>query len=68
MFYDAIRLELEEYLDVLNFEFAHPINPLRIDAIIIKKDRNIDIKKNIAKVFKAVNSIEYVQHEVAKVS
>ncbi|GHU48198.1 hypothetical protein FACS1894200_04800 [Spirochaetia bacterium] len=64
-FYDAIRLELEEYLDVLNFEFEHPINtmPLLIDALIIKKNKNTDIKKNIAKVFKSVNIVEYKSPE-----
>jgi hypothetical protein len=32
-FYDAIRLELYRYRDVLSFEFEHPLNaePLRID-------------------------------------
>ncbi|MHC6203024.1 hypothetical protein ACYULU_07505, partial [Breznakiellaceae bacterium SP9] len=60
-FCDAIRLELEEFLDALKFEFEHPLNtkPLLIDAIIIKKDKNTDIKKNIAKAFKAVNIVEY---------
>jgi hypothetical protein len=64
-FYDAIQLELEAYEDALTFEFEHPLNtnPLIIDAVIIKKNRNIVIKKNIAKIFRATNIIEYKSPE-----
>lgn len=38
-FRDGIRLTLYPYRDVLSFEFEYPLNrePLRIDAVIIKK-------------------------------
>jgi hypothetical protein len=64
-FYDAIQLELEAYEDSLTFEFEHPLNtnPLIIDAVIVKKNRNIVIKKNIAKIFRATNIIEYKSPE-----
>jgi hypothetical protein len=64
-FYDAIQLELEAYEDSLTFEFEHPLNtnPLIIDAVIVKKHRNIVIKKNIAQMFRATNIIEYKSPE-----
>ncbi|GMO37703.1 MAG: hypothetical protein Ta2F_13930 [Termitinemataceae bacterium] len=60
-FYDAIRLELEPYLDVLEFSFEHELNtnPLRIDAVIIKKEKGITIKKNIAEIFDVYNIVEF---------
>jgi hypothetical protein len=60
-FFDAIRLELDDYKDVLEFfpEFQLSDEPLRIDVLVIKKPKNITIKKNIASIFRAVNIIEY---------
>ncbi|GMO43378.1 MAG: hypothetical protein Ta2B_23920 [Termitinemataceae bacterium] len=64
-FYDAIRLELEPYLDVLEFSFEHELNtdPLRIDAIIIKKEKAVTIKKNIAEIFDVYNIVEFKSPE-----
>ena len=51
-FYDAIRLELEDYLDMLTFEFKHQLNtdPLIIAALILKKKKQAAIEKNIESV------------------
>ncbi|MDR2663693.1 MAG: hypothetical protein LBC31_11920 [Treponema sp.] len=60
-FYDAIRLELYQYRDVLSFEFEHPLNtePLRIDVVIIKKESGVVIEKPIGAFFRGVNLVEY---------
>jgi hypothetical protein len=57
----AIKLELEQYKDVLDFQFEVPLNtePLKIDAIIIKKIKDVEIKKNIAAIFRTDNIVEF---------
>ncbi|GHV77391.1 hypothetical protein AGMMS49942_22120 [Spirochaetia bacterium] len=64
-FYDAIRLELEDYLDILTFEFEHQLNtdPLIIDALILKKRKPVVIEKNIAAIFKTTNIVEFKSPE-----
>jgi hypothetical protein len=49
-FYEAIRLELDEYKDVLSFHMEYQLNkaPLKMDILIIKKDKDAVIGKNIA--------------------
>jgi len=60
-FAQAIEHELEDSKDALTFETEHQLTtePLRIDVLIIKKKRNVVIKKNIAQIFRANNVIEY---------
>jgi hypothetical protein len=60
-FYDAIRLVLYRYRDVLEFEFEHPLNsePLRIDVVIIRKRGAAVIEKPVGAIFRGVNLIEY---------
>ena len=60
-FFDAIRAELAEYRTVLHFDREHSLNtePLRIDALIIKKDPGVVIEKNFAEIFKSSNIVEY---------
>jgi hypothetical protein len=60
-FFDAIRLELEDYFDVLQFEAEHYLTdePLRIDVMIIKKADGAIIEKNIGRIFRKENLIEY---------
>jgi len=60
-FFDAIRMELEEYGDDLRFVSEHPLSsePLRIDVLIIKKTRDVQIRKNIAAIFRKDNIVEY---------
>ena len=60
-FVEAIRAELEEYRDVLEFRAEYPLTtePLRIDVLIVKKRADAVIKKNIARIFREHNIIEY---------
>ncbi|MDR1142496.1 MAG: hypothetical protein LBL62_12450 [Planctomycetaceae bacterium] len=60
-FFGAIRLELSDYWDVLEFEAESQLTsePLKIDVLIIKKIRHVDIQKNIGKIFRDRNVIEY---------
>ena len=60
-FVGAIQLELEEYLDYLEFipEFPLTTEPLRIDCVIIKKPKDLVIEKNIAAIFREANLLEY---------
>jgi hypothetical protein len=60
-FFDAIRLELAAWQDVLDFQAEHPLNrePLRIDVLIIKKINNLAINKNIAAIFRRENILEF---------
>ncbi|GHV48746.1 hypothetical protein AGMMS49546_39450 [Spirochaetia bacterium] len=60
-FYQAIQLELAQYKDILHYEFEHQLTaePLRMDVLIIKKEKDVVIKKNIASIFKAQNIVEY---------
>ena len=57
----AVKQELSEYTDSLEFKDEHPLNaePLCIDLLIIKKPRDIVIDKNIARIFRADNLLEY---------
>ena len=54
-------MELEAYEDALEFipEYQLTSEPLRIDCVVIKKTKDIVIKKNIAAIFREVNLLEY---------
>jgi len=60
-FVEAIKMELKDYLDkiVILSEVPLTTEPLKIDCIIIKKSKNLVIKKNIAGIFRDWNIIEY---------
>ena len=60
-FVGAIQLELDAYKDSLEFypEYQLTAEPLKIDCVVIKKAKNIIIKKNIAAIFRDVNILEY---------
>jgi hypothetical protein len=60
-FAQAIENELEDCRDALTFETEHQLTtePLRIDVLIIKKKRNVVIKKNIGQIFRQFNIVEY---------
>jgi hypothetical protein len=60
-FVEALQMELEDYLDFLEFfpEYQLSAEPLRIDCVIIKKVKDVVIKKNIAAIFREVNLLEY---------
>jgi len=54
-------MELLEYQDVLEFhpECQLSSGPLRIDCVVIKKAKDVVIKKNIAIIFREWNLLEY---------
>jgi hypothetical protein len=60
-FFQAIQAELVDFLDVLTFDAEHVLNaePLKVDILVIKKPENAIITKNIGKIFKSVNIIEF---------
>jgi len=60
-FVEALQMELQEYQDVLEFhpEYQLTSESLRIDCVIIKKAKDVVIKKNIAVIFREWNLLEY---------
>lgn len=60
-FYAGIQIELEEETDNLIFENEHQLStkPLGIDILIIKKDPDIPVRKNIGRIFRQYNIVEY---------
>jgi hypothetical protein len=64
-FRDSIQLALHPYRDSLRFEFEHPLNhqPLRIDAVILKEDKEAVIDNPIGAIFRDVNVLEYKSPE-----
>ena len=54
-------MELDEYRGVLEFIDGYQLTtgPQRIDMVIIKRNEDTHIKKNIAAIFKKVNLLEY---------
>ena len=60
-FYADIQIELGEDADNLEFENEHQLgtNPMEVDVLIIKKDKDRPVKKNIGKIFRKYNIIEY---------
>ena len=60
-FYADIQIELQEDADNLEFESEHQLgtNPMEIDVLIIKKENNRPVKKNIGKIFRKYNLVEY---------
>jgi hypothetical protein len=60
-FFEAIQFELDDYRYALEFEAEHPLTaePLKIDVVIIKKIQDVVIEKNIGKIFRSVNVVEY---------
>lgn len=60
-FYAGIQIELENEADCLTFENEHHLGtqPKRIDVLVIKKENSRPILKNIGKIFRKHNIIEY---------
>ena len=61
-FYAGIQIELEDEADNLVFENEHQLStqPMEIDVLIIKKETDRPVKKNIGRIFKKYNIIEYL--------
>ena len=60
-FYAGIQIELEDEADKLTFEREYPLatKPILIDVLIIKKNTEEKIKKNIGRIFRRYNIVEY---------
>lgn len=61
----ALRLELEDEMDGLEIreEFLLSKKPMQMDVLIIKKEKNVSIRKNIGRIFRKYNIIEYKSPE-----
>jgi hypothetical protein len=64
-FLQAMQLELFEHKDSLDFKCEYQLTsePLRIDLLIIKKPKELVIEKNIARIFRTDNIVEYKSPE-----
>jgi hypothetical protein len=64
-FLEAIQLELIEYKNFLEFKYEYQLTtePLRVDLLIIKKPRDLAIDKNIARIFRSDNIVEFKSPE-----
>lgn len=60
-FYEALKLEFHQYKDFLKFQNEHRLSKeaLRVDVLVIKKDKAIQVEKNIGKIFRGHNLFEY---------
>ena len=60
-FFGSLQIEFENEADKLIFENEHQLStkPMSIDVLIIKKVSNEPIKKNIGRIFRKHNIIEY---------
>ena len=60
-FYAGLQIELEEEKENLIFENEHQLGtkPKEIDVLVIKKEKDIPIKKNIGQIFRKHNIVEY---------
>ncbi|GMO43023.1 MAG: hypothetical protein Pg6C_04650 [Treponemataceae bacterium] len=60
-FVQALQLELEDYADALEFkaEYRLTTEPLRIDVVVVKKKADAVIEKNIGRIFRTHNIVEF---------
>lgn len=60
-FFTVLQIELEDDKENLIFENEHQLSkkPMGIDVLVIKKEKDIPVQKNIGHLFKAINIIEY---------
>ncbi|MBQ3514590.1 MAG: 3-isopropylmalate dehydrogenase [Lachnospiraceae bacterium] len=64
-FYASLQIELSEEADKLIFETEHNLGtkPMLIDLLVIKKHSETRIQKNIGRIFRKYNIIEYKSPE-----
>ena len=64
-FFAGIQIEFEKEAEKLTFENEHQLgtDPMRIDVLIIKKHTEEQIQKNIGRIFREYNIIEYKSPE-----
>ncbi|MBR5595886.1 MAG: 3-isopropylmalate dehydrogenase [Lachnospiraceae bacterium] len=60
-FFAGIQIEFSEEKEKLTFENEHHLGtkPKQIDVLIIKKESETELQKNIGKIFRRYNIIEY---------
>lgn len=60
-FVSAMKLELIEDAEYLDYTSEYNLNtkPLEMDLLIVKKEKNVEIKNQIGKIFRRHNIIEY---------
>lgn len=60
-FVSAMKLELIEDAEYLDYTSEYNLNtkPLEMDLLIVKKDKDVEIKNEIGKIFRRHNIIEY---------
>ena len=60
-FYAGIQIELAGEREHLSFENEHHLGtrPKQIDVLIIKKDGDYQVQKNIGRIFRGHNIVEY---------
>ena len=60
-FYASMQIELEEERENLIFENEHQLGtkPKEIDVLIVKKESSVPVRKNIGRIFRKHNIIEY---------
>ena len=63
--FEALKLELYQYKDALSFVIEHQLSKkaLIMDVLIIKKDPNTLITKNIGMIFKTHNIVEFMSEK-----
>ena len=63
-FQASIQIEFEEECDKLTFEAEHLLSkkPMQID-VLIKNEKHVKIQKNIGRIFRQYNIIEYKSPE-----
>ena len=61
----VLRIELERELDLLEIVDERQLTkePLQVDVLIVKKEKDIRLEKNIGRIFKSYNIIEYKSPE-----
>ncbi len=60
-FFADLQIELAEEAEYLTFENEHMLStkPMQLDVLVIKKDGTRKIKKNIGRIFRGHNIVEY---------
>ena len=60
-FFAGLQIELKDDKENLSFENEHQLSakPMEIDVLVIKKEKDVPVRKNIGRIFRKHNIIEY---------
>ena len=60
-FFAELQIEFSEEAEYLTFENEHMLStkPMQVDVLVIKKDSERQIRKNIGRIFRGHNIVEY---------